>query len=106
MWLSATLLLGLSVSGYSQTSNQNPEFVYHVKIQEILSEEDAKNFDFVLRPLFDVAPTFDEQINSLVYRTNARLTLQNIAPKLAEYGLHVEDMTVTTIHPSNQTTKD
>ena len=99
-WLLATvLLLNISFCWSQNISDDPASFIYTVKFAEIQSEEDLKNFDSVLRPIFDVIGFYNAESASVIFRTSARLTQESISDKLLHQGLHLESMTV--LHPEH-----
>lgn len=94
-WLLATALLLNVAFCWSQEGNNNPDqFIYVVQFAEIQSEEDLKDFDGALRPLFDVVGFYNPDNMSVTFKTTARLTQETITHKLSLSGLHVQELSI------------
>lgn len=90
-WLLATALLLNVAFCWSQENDNTPtQFVYVVQFAEIQSEEDLKNFDYALYPLFDSRGAFDSESGKITFNTNARIHREGVEVRLASEGLHLE----------------
>ena len=82
--LIAVCALFVSLSAQSQENYQ-----YTIGINEIQTQEAAKESDNILRPIFDVPALFEKNSKLLVFTTSARIEESSLIEKLEQSGFHL-----------------
>lgn len=82
--LFAVFALCISLNAQSQEKYQ-----YTIGIDEVQTEEAAKESDDILRPMFDVPALFEKNSKLLVFTTSARIEESSLIEKLEQSGFHL-----------------
>lgn len=65
------------------------KYQYTIGINEIQTEEAAKESDNYLRPMFDVPAVFQGDTKLLIFKTSARIEESILTEKLEKSGFHL-----------------